>query len=728
MAAAINRFDRQLTDLINGNNVTGVLGAPTEIVGGGLKIVLSLWTPFKALLEDNVDTFRDASSQDKEVILKALAPGNIGVLKSSNKVVGQTVDAAKAANSPVAGLVVDIAGRQRMLIQKMCKETLFIALGFNVASFLASLKGTSSLFRSSHSGVSLGAPWAGVPELTAMCTIQVMCDVTYAWQVFKPSVDQILGGDSDADSQRIASQETPTIAITSNPLFAAQVAAVKLFVKDDGSCKPLASIDSSQWSFLLNNVGKQRFLGQQVTQLFMQIANGVDVQDSKVALSVNIATTTELLRSLIEGSRVNEIPPPPTQAITDKMMLVYEVWRELRAELQAAVDLGKTDSLTVAQVARQSRKTLVAISLATDSYEEAALQSTPSLPSHVINMAGRQRMLFQKISKEASMIAYGEDVAGNWVALNSSRDMFTEAHWVLLLGKLADSKRPAIIRTTDVCVIQQMKLVADTYGKLEQAALQTASGNVAAIEDLIKLSPVAFSAMNTAVGFYTSGSASCGALDISFAEWTAVIREIGHLRMLSQKASTEFLLVAFAKYSGNGNSTTADRIALNATITGMHLSLKKLKFGAGVDKIPAAPTQGMVDYVFAVDGMSSSFIQALEADDGSAVASASQTMLVATEKLMTMYMEAAEKSDPTVPGNRMDMASRQLALAETMVKEALLLRLGFDTSRGEKLDLAIASFAASQRHLQYGGNGVAEVIRQRQDLLYQSYLVDQLWI
>ncbi|CAE8590922.1 unnamed protein product [Polarella glacialis] len=450
-----------------------------------------------------------------------------------------------------------------MLIQKMCKEMLFIALGFNVASFLASLKGTSSLFGSSHSGVILGAPWAGDVHNPG----NVRCDLrmasvqasTCSQSPFKPSVDQILGGDSDADSQRIASQETPTIAIASNPLFAAQVAAVKLFVKDDGSCTPLASIDSSQWSFLLNSVGKQRFLGQQVTQLFMQIANGVDLQDSKVALSVNIATTTELLRSLIEGSRVNEIPPPPTQAITDKMMLVYDVWRELKAELQAAVDLGQP-----------------------------------------------YRCPSGSPEQEASMIAYGEDVAGNWAALNSSRDMFTEA------------------------------------------ALQTASGNVAAIEDLIKLNPVAFSAMNIAFGFYASGSASCGALDISFAEWTAVIREIGHLRMLSQKASTEFLLVAFAKYSGNGNSTTADRIALNATMAGMHLSLKKLKFGAGVDKIPAAPTQGMVDYVFAVDGMSSSFIQALEADDVSAVASASQTMLVATEKLMTMYMGAAEKSDPTL--------------------------------------------------------------------------------
>ena len=58
------------------------------------------------------------------------------------------------------------------------------------------------------------------------------------------------------------------------------VAAVKLYMNDDGTCDPLADIQRDEWVYLLNNAGKQRFLGQQLSQLFMQVANGVAVQSS----------------------------------------------------------------------------------------------------------------------------------------------------------------------------------------------------------------------------------------------------------------------------------------------------------------------------------------------------------------------------------------------------------------------------------------------------------------
>ncbi|CAE8698270.1 unnamed protein product, partial [Polarella glacialis] len=526
--------------------------------------------------------------------------------------------------------------------------------------------------------------------------------------------------------------EAETIIEASVPLFSSQVAAVELYVEDDGSCNPLGGISSSEWVFLLNNVGKQRFLSQEVSQLFMQVANGVDVQSSKVALSVTLASTTGLIRSLIRGSVVNRIPPPPTQAIADEMILVQREWEGLGSELQAAVDLGKTDSLTVAVIARQSRHTLTIMDSATRLYQAAALGSMPTLASHVVNMAGRQRMLFQKISKEANLIFYGEGVGKNWVELNASRDMFTSHHWKLLLGKVNDSSSPAINRTTDLCVIQQMKLVIDLYGELEQAAFQTAAGSRVAIADLIRLNPVAFSAMNTAVGFYASGTSSCAAHNISFLEWGGAIREIGHLRDLSQRASNRFLLVAFAKYASN--STSASSNALEDTITEIHLSLKKMQFGAGVDNVPAAPTQGVVDYVFTLDGISSSFIETLEAvhtfkaKDVNTVVSQSEAMVEGTETLMTMYLEAAEKSEPSVPGRRMNIASRQLMLVQTMVQEALFLRLSLNgLKHGERLDKAIASFVASQQLLKNGGNGLQGIIAQRQDLLYQVYLVDQAW-
>ncbi|CAE8586166.1 unnamed protein product [Polarella glacialis] len=729
MASSISLFDAGLTDLMNGNPGSGILASPSPLIQAQLQKVLDLWTPLKAVLENNVNSVRNSTGQVDLTILQAMAPGNVALLKNSAIAVGQLVDSAKAAGSVAPGLVVDIAGRQRMLIQRMCKEVLLIGLGFDVPSSLHHLKDSSHLFGWSHHGVIMGAPWAGVPELTSMCTIQAMSDVTHKWEEFHPFIEQILDAESDAESQATASHSAETIAKMSSPLFSSQVAAVKLYVNDTGLCTPLAGISRAQWVYLLNNVGKQRFLGQKVSQLFMQIANGVDVQNSKVSLSVDLASTTQVLRSLIEGSVVHHIPPPPTQAITDQLISAHGVWLDFRSVLQTAMDFGKTDHLTVTRVDHQSRMALNSVNLATNLYEEAALASEPTLPSHVINMAGRQRMLFQKISKEASLICYGEGVEHNWHDLNSSRGMFSSAHWVLLLGKLPDSDSPGINKTTDVCVIQQMKVVADLYGKLEQAALQTASGSLVALGELIKLNPVAFSAMNTAVGFYASGSASCGALNISFAEWTGVIREIGHWRMLSQKASKEFLLIAFGNYTGNytGNITTADRNKLKATITEINLSLKRLKFGAGAHNIPAAPTQGIVDYVFALDGVSSSFIQALEADNISAVANKSETMLAETENVMTMYMEAAGQSDPTVPGHRMDIASRQLVLAQSIAKQALLLRLGFDGSSGAKLNLAMASFAASQKDLQYGGNGLEEVIPQRQDLLEQCHLVDKGW-
>ncbi|CAE8648737.1 unnamed protein product [Polarella glacialis] len=725
MASSVSLFDAGLTNLINGNNDLDILAAPSSLIQTELQKVLDLWTPFKAVLENNVDSIRDSTGQVDFTILEAVAPGNVALLTHSNIVVGLLVDAAKAAGSVARGLVVDIAGRQRMLIQRICKESLLVGLGFDVTTNLANLKSTTSLFGASHRGILTGAKWAGVPELTSMCTIQSMCQVSYRWRALKPFVDEILGADSNTESQAIASQSAETIIEICVPLFRSQDDAVKLIVDDDGSCNPLGGISGSEWTFLLKSAGEQRFLSQQVSQLFMQVANGVDVQQSKISLSITLATTSGLLQSLIEGSVVNQIPPPPTQAIADEMILVREAWLELDEELQAAVDSRKTDSLSVATIAHQSRTTLNAMDSATRLYQAAALGSLPTLASHVINKAARQRMLFQKISKEASLILYGQAATGNWFHLNASMDLFTSTHWVLLLGKLNDSDSPAINRTTNLCVIQQMKVVIDLYGELEQAAHQTASGSLVALAALSRLNSVASSAMNTAVGFYASGLASCEAHTISFAEWKGVIREIGHLRMLSQKASNEFLLVAFANYTRNTTSSYSND--LKATITEISLSLKKLMFGAGVHNIPAAPTQGMVDYVFTLDGMSSSFIEALEADDVSAVVSKSETMLEGTERVMTMLLEAAGKSDPTVPGHRMDIASRQLLLAQTIVKEALLLRLGFHRSRGERLDLAIASFVASQHILHYGGEGLQEVIRQRHDLFYQSYLVDGAW-
>jgi hypothetical protein len=243
------------------------------------------------------------------------------------------------------------------------------------------------------------------------------------------------------------------------------------------------------------------------------------------------------------------------------------------------------------------------------------------------------------------------------------------------------------------------------------------NGTVANTEKLIELNPVAFSAMNTAVDFYASGSASCAALDVSFAEWNGAIREVGHLRALSQKSSSQFLLANFLD---------TDRDDLTATIREIELSLRRLNFGSGSFDIPAPPTQAVADHVLMLQGLWSSFQDRLEAYDVSAMANTSLAMLAEVENAMNRYMQAALESDPTIPAQRQNIASRQVMLAHKMVKESLLVRLGH-SNWTEDLGRTIDLFEVSHHALRYGGGSLQKMLPERKSLRQRWGRVDEIW-
>ena len=88
------------------------------------------------------------------------------------------------------GLVVIIAGRQRLVIQQMAKECVLIALGIHVElgpsyrkvlhGNIANLKHTSEIRKLSHQGIIHGAALAGVCRLDKGCTLKEMMAVTHA--------------------------------------------------------------------------------------------------------------------------------------------------------------------------------------------------------------------------------------------------------------------------------------------------------------------------------------------------------------------------------------------------------------------------------------------------------------------------------------------------------------------------------------------------------------------
>ncbi|OLP94348.1 hypothetical protein AK812_SmicGene23634 [Symbiodinium microadriaticum] len=140
MMGSINLFNVSLNALINGNPDLNIFGAPSDLVRTSFQGVVDLWVPFAQLLISNVDTVRDAFGNVDAAVLDAVAAGNVPLLVQSNVCVGRLVDAAKSAGAQTNGLVVDTAGRQRMLIQRMCKESFLIASGVSVSTNVALLK------------------------------------------------------------------------------------------------------------------------------------------------------------------------------------------------------------------------------------------------------------------------------------------------------------------------------------------------------------------------------------------------------------------------------------------------------------------------------------------------------------------------------------------------------------------------------------------------------------
>lgn len=210
--------------------------------------------------------------------------------------------------------------------------------------------------------------------------------------------------------------------------------------------------------------------------------------------------------------------------------------------------------------------TLGAVSLATTSLQANPVAQTKQQSGTVINLAGKQRMLTQKMSKEALFIAKGVSVDANKASLAKTITLFDKT----LKGLVAGDESLGLPATTNADILAQLKVVTDLWTPFKDAVEK---GDLAAIN---KQNIPLLKNMNKAVGMYTKASGST--LDPKMAK---VINLAGKQRMLSQKMTKELLLVA--------NGIDADVNGANAkkTVALFGSTLKELDAGCKNDGIKA---------------------------------------------------------------------------------------------------------------------------------------------
>jgi len=261
---------------------------------------------------------------------------------------------AFALSGQEMGTVINLAGKQRMLTQKMSKEMLLIAKGVQVDANKANLEKTANLFDKTLKGLVNGDADLGLPKTTDADILAQLAKVSELWAGFKPNVDAVLAGKTDKGVlEKVAAQNLPLLKNMNK--------AVQMYAKMSGS-----KLDPAM-ATTINLAGKQRMLTQKMTKELLLVANGIDVEANKANLAKTVGLFEKTLKGLFDGDADLGLPGTKDAGIRAQLGTVKGLW----AEYKPILDKVDTSDTGLAKAAKLNLPLLKEMNKAVKMYEKS---------------------------------------------------------------------------------------------------------------------------------------------------------------------------------------------------------------------------------------------------------------------------------------------------------------------------------------------------------------------
>ena len=494
LSSDLGLFDKTLKGLIRGDKDLKLEAVQDAKIQAQLQKVSKLFAPFKRSTQSIIDG--SATDVDyNQVVLKK----NLILLKEMNKAVYMY---AALSNDPAnKGLKmatnINLAGKQRMLTQRMSKDLLIAAMASpkDRPPYMKDFTDSRELFGRTIQGLIEGDAHLHLVKTTLPNIRDQLEKVRALWKLKQRTFDQAMAQRSEL-YHAVSSFDT---------LMKEMNTAVKLYTRSIVRQKLRRRLSSIVNAFveeknvlrkLVNISGKQRMLTQRISKLSLQCALGLSREKSCTAMQAYRKEYARAIVLFVKGNKGKGLPPTKEKKALVQIKKIIVLWQPFAKQAQKLSAAHGKDKAALLYILKHEHALLVASDRLVKIYEQSDTTQDPLQKARlrVVNVAGRQRMLTQKMSKEKLL----------WQQLGSAKQKQKMFQTVALFetslrGLMHGNAKMGLPKVSNLKIKAQLKKVEGLWKKIKPLYMKEKL-SPEGLAMLVKANPLLLREMHRAVG------------------------------------------------------------------------------------------------------------------------------------------------------------------------------------------------------------------------------------
>lgn len=274
-------------------------------------------------------------------------------------------------------------------------------------------------------------------------------------------------------------------------------------------CLSLAIPTTEEYGVIINLSGRQRMLTQKMMKEAFLIYVDIDIEKNRNNLKETRGLFVKILGALHDGDSSLKLPPTASGAIKAQIDSVNLLFKNINYILERIIAGEMPSRDAILELAENNPVLLKNMNTIVEMYEQEArnvLSGNETFLGIEINLAGKQRMLTQKMTKEALLIYLGVDSRKNKRLLRETCALFDKTLKGLKYGdgdlglpytmeeniigqldfviKIWGELRPIVEKSSDIMLDKISKEELETVARLNVLLLTEMDKTVRMYEDL----------------------------------------------------------------------------------------------------------------------------------------------------------------------------------------------------------------------------------------------------